>query len=119
MTSFEMTLLFESHTLWLSTCKNFILMKCIVARYLIFIQYKSCYVLMKWLELCDMESTPNCWDHTDDCNIGKGKVLYMSIYSIHMSSGYHYFAFFIRNPKWIFEFMGFWNHLMCSKDFGN
>jgi hypothetical protein len=41
---------------------------------------------MKWLELRDMESTPNCWDHTDDCNIEKGKVLYMSIYSIDMSS---------------------------------
>jgi hypothetical protein len=35
---------YKSHTLWLSTCESFILMKCVVARCLIFQQYESCFV---------------------------------------------------------------------------
>jgi hypothetical protein len=43
----------------------------------------------------------------------------MLMYSTHTSSGYHCFAFLIRNPTGIFVFMGFWIQLMVSKDFGN
>jgi hypothetical protein len=120
-----MTLLFESHTLWLKNMWNFILMKCIVARYFDLHTIWIMFRLTKWLKLHAMESTPNCGEHTDDFNTGKRivlkivKVLYMSMYSIHTGSRYHYFVFFIINPKWIFDFMGFWIHLMCSKDFGN
>jgi hypothetical protein len=35
---------------------------------------------MKWLELRDMESTRNCWEHADYFNIEKG--IYFKLLSV-------------------------------------
>jgi hypothetical protein len=80
MTSFWMTLLFESHTLWLSTCENLILMKYNVARWFDLYTIWIMFCLTKWLKLHVMEGTLNCWEHTDDFNIEKG--LYFKLLSI-------------------------------------
>jgi hypothetical protein len=102
---------------------NFILMKYIIDGWFDLYTIRIMFRLMKWLKLCAMESTPNCWEYMDDFNKGKRIVLKLlsitSMCSIYTSSGYHYFVFFIRNLKLIFVFTGFWIHLMCSKDFGN
>jgi hypothetical protein len=88
------------------------------------IKFMWIFMLMKYVLLLDIWSLYNMnhipFDEmTRTPRYGEYSSLLRTYTWFQRSSGYHYFAFFIRNPKWIFEFTGFRNHLMFSKDFGN
>jgi hypothetical protein len=116
-----MTLLFESHTLWLSTCEisywwNVLLLDIWSFNNTNHVSFDEMTQTPFYGGYTKLLRTYGWFQHRKkDCTwIVK---YYTCRCIVFIQVGYHYFAFFVRNPKWIFDFTGFWIYLMYSKDF--